>query len=64
MNSCPCCSDLLLRHVCAGQSYFYCQRCRLELPETVVQAEIGLYQPTIKVAPLRLLASTGVAKAA
>lgn len=64
MNTCPCCSDLLLPHARAGQSYFYCQRCRLELPETVVQAEIEPCQPTTKVASVRLVASTGVVKAA
>lgn len=32
MVTCPCCSDLLLRHARRGESYYLCQRCRIEVP--------------------------------
>lgn len=31
MATCPFCSDILLRHARAGQSYWLCRRCRTEL---------------------------------
>ncbi|NJP08179.1 MAG: hypothetical protein HC866_00815 [Leptolyngbyaceae cyanobacterium RU_5_1] len=31
MNPCPFCSDILLRHVRVGQTYWLCRHCRLEI---------------------------------
>ncbi|MDX2231540.1 MAG: hypothetical protein NW220_18025 [Leptolyngbyaceae cyanobacterium bins.349] len=33
MANCPFCSDILLRHIRAGQSYWLCRRCRTEILE-------------------------------
>ncbi|WP_181357505.1 hypothetical protein [Stenomitos frigidus] len=33
MASCPLCSDILLRHIRSGKSYWLCRRCRLEILE-------------------------------
>ncbi|AFY91274.1 hypothetical protein Chro_5940 (plasmid) [Chroococcidiopsis thermalis PCC 7203] len=32
MNPCPCCSHNLLRHIQAKRLYWFCSRCRQEMP--------------------------------
>ena len=32
-NSCPCCSDIMLRHLSNRHSYWFCSRCRIEMPD-------------------------------
>jgi ribosomal protein L37AE/L43A len=32
MNSCPCCSEPLLRHIRHSHIYWFCPRCRQEMP--------------------------------
>ena len=32
MNSCPCCSASLLRHVSAQKLYWFCPHCYQEMP--------------------------------
>jgi hypothetical protein len=32
MNTCPCCSDVLLRHVDHGSLYWFCRSCWAEMP--------------------------------
>ncbi|MFM2062867.1 MAG: hypothetical protein RLZZ507_2537 [Cyanobacteriota bacterium] len=32
MNYCPCCSDLLLKHIRNSQSYWFCRSCWQEMP--------------------------------
>lgn len=32
MNSCPCCSDRLLRHVRKTEVYWFCRNCRQVMP--------------------------------
>ncbi|MFH7027249.1 MAG: hypothetical protein ACHBN1_18070 [Heteroscytonema crispum UTEX LB 1556] len=32
MNNCPCCSHSLLRHIRQHHVYWFCPRCRLEMP--------------------------------
>lgn len=48
MAFCPICSDLLLRHIHSKRSYFYCQSCRLEMPEVVggTQKVVDFSPPT------------------
>ncbi|MCU0569835.1 MAG: hypothetical protein MUF49_25085 [Oculatellaceae cyanobacterium Prado106] len=31
-NQCPCCSEPLLRHARQGGVYWFCPRCRQEMP--------------------------------
>ena len=31
-TQCPCCSDSLLRHWKNNQTYWFCRRCRQEMP--------------------------------
>lgn len=31
MTRCPVCSDVLLRHISSGRSYWLCRSCRLEI---------------------------------
>lgn len=33
MTNCPLCSDILLRHVRSGHTYWLCRRCRVEIGE-------------------------------
>ncbi|GAA6615061.1 hypothetical protein NUACC26_008500 [Scytonema sp. NUACC26] len=32
MNTCPCCTDQLLRHVSSQGVYWFCPSCRQEMP--------------------------------
>ncbi|MDY7014001.1 MAG: hypothetical protein SVX43_10475 [Cyanobacteriota bacterium] len=32
MNNCPCCSSQMLRHIRPQNLYWYCPRCRQEMP--------------------------------
>jgi ribosomal protein L37AE/L43A len=32
MNYCPCCSNLLLKHIRNSQSYWFCRTCWQEMP--------------------------------
>ncbi|TVQ18022.1 MAG: hypothetical protein EA367_15915 [Leptolyngbya sp. DLM2.Bin15] len=32
MNTCPCCSEPLLRHARRGGVYWFCPHCRQEMP--------------------------------
>ncbi|WP_089127535.1 hypothetical protein [Tolypothrix sp. NIES-4075] len=32
MNSCPCCSHQLLRHIRCSNVYWFCSHCRQEMP--------------------------------
>ncbi|MDY6938020.1 MAG: hypothetical protein SWY16_10165 [Cyanobacteriota bacterium] len=41
MNTCPCCSDQLIRHVRQSQIYWFCPTCWQEMPdlaETIARA--------------------------
>lgn len=33
INICPCCSDSMLRHLSNRHSYWFCSRCRIEMPD-------------------------------
>lgn len=32
MNTCPCCSEQLLRHIRPSSIYWFCPRCKQEMP--------------------------------
>ncbi|MEL6221719.1 MAG: hypothetical protein AAFR31_03635 [Cyanobacteria bacterium J06627_8] len=32
MNTCPCCSETMLRHTRQGQIYWFCTHCHQEMP--------------------------------
>ncbi len=32
MNTCPCCSDSMLRHIRQKEIYWYCLSCHQEMP--------------------------------
>lgn len=33
MNHCPCCSAQLLRHIRHNRIYWFCSRCRQDMPD-------------------------------
>ncbi|MGB3236747.1 MAG: hypothetical protein WBB29_00530 [Geitlerinemataceae cyanobacterium] len=33
MNTCPCCSNQLLRHIRHNRGYWFCQNCWQEMPD-------------------------------
>lgn len=37
MASCPFCSDILLRHIRSGQSYWLCRSCRTEIADEKIE---------------------------
>jgi hypothetical protein len=44
MFTCPICSDVLLPHIRAGQAYFLCRSCRLEVHETSSSKNVQLQE--------------------
>ena len=44
MNSCPCCSNLLLKHWKQGKTYWYCGTCRQEMPNLNLVSLVSSYQ--------------------
>jgi hypothetical protein len=36
MNTCPCCSHVLLRHIRGNEIYWFCRNCWQEMPEMSV----------------------------
>ncbi|NEO58810.1 MAG: hypothetical protein F6K54_40735 [Okeania sp. SIO3B5] len=48
MHTCPCCSTTLLRHVRHNSIYWYCPRCREEMPdlELMLLSRSQLFQPS------------------
>lgn len=32
MDTCPCCADILLRHIGHGRLYWFCRSCWAEMP--------------------------------
>lgn len=47
MHTCPCCSTTLLRHVRHNGIYWYCPRCREEMPdlELMLLSRTQVFQP-------------------
>ena len=47
MHSCPCCSTTLLRHARHNGTYWYCPRCREEMPdlESMLLTRSQVFQP-------------------
>ncbi|MEA5575605.1 hypothetical protein [Anabaena sp. UHCC 0451] len=39
MNYCPCCSNLLLRHISSSHKYWFCRTCWQEMP--VIQRNLS-----------------------
>jgi hypothetical protein len=75
MNSCPCCSHQLLRHIRQHNVYWFCSHCRQEMPnfEDSFKMAIALSpqlarkpRPSMAISPVKLPAEvveikTGVA---
>ncbi|NEN91763.1 MAG: hypothetical protein F6K48_23815 [Okeania sp. SIO3H1] len=47
MHTCPCCSTTLLRHARHNSIYWYCPRCREEMPdlELMLLTRSQVFQP-------------------
>jgi hypothetical protein len=57
MDTCPCCSDVLLRHVAHGSLYWFCRSCWAKMPSVeeycpraAIAAEV---LPSLVVSPQR-----------
>ena len=48
MHTCPCCSTTLLRHARHNSIYWYCPRCREEMPdlESILLSHSPVFQPS------------------
>ncbi len=46
MSTCPCCSDVLLRHIRGNEVYWFCRNCWQQMPALEVQKR---FFPTISV---------------
>ncbi|MBD2296062.1 hypothetical protein H6G06_21930 [Anabaena sphaerica FACHB-251] len=42
MNYCPCCSDLLLKHIRNSQNYWFCRSCWQEMPVIKINLSVSL----------------------
>jgi ribosomal protein L37AE/L43A len=56
MNTCPCCSEPLLRHARHGEIYWYCPHCHQEMPN--LNAALNYSVPAVDLVPVasRLMA--------
>jgi hypothetical protein len=50
MNTCPCCSEHLLRHARHGEIYWYCPHCRQEMPN--LSAVLNDCVPDVDLVPI------------
>ncbi|EKQ69746.1 hypothetical protein OsccyDRAFT_2391 [Leptolyngbyaceae cyanobacterium JSC-12] len=41
MHRCPCCSEVLLRHVRHGSVYWFCTHCWQEMPDLEIGIEVS-----------------------
>jgi ribosomal protein L37AE/L43A len=57
MNTCPCCSEILLRHARQGNIYWFCTHCRQEMPGPSLE-RIGVRQLLVRLPELASLVST------
>ncbi len=57
MANCPVCSDILLRHIRSGQTYWFCRRCRVEILEEP-QTDKFLDRPDLASLPVEETAAT------
>jgi ribosomal protein L37AE/L43A len=48
MNTCPCCSSKLLRHIRQDRVYWFCSHCREEMPNLELEAIAISPQPVRK----------------
>ncbi|MCL1469882.1 hypothetical protein [Argonema antarcticum] len=58
MNTCPCCSAKMLRHVNRSGVYWFCPHCRLEVTDLsnlslMVERKIPNYSLTIQRIPMK-----------
>ena len=48
MDTCPCCSDVLLRHVDHGSLYWFCRSCWAEMPSVEeYRARVAMASPEV-----------------
>ncbi|MBL1175286.1 MAG: hypothetical protein FWK01_09190 [Pantanalinema sp. GBBB05] len=38
MANCPCCSNQMLRHIRANQTYWFCRHCWQEMPNSLLSS--------------------------
>jgi len=63
MNACPCCSAQLLRHVRHNSIYWFCSRCRQEMPvieslRTNLHQKLQTSKPINKIVYKKILLTT------
>ena len=39
MANCPCCSDILLRHLSSGKLFLMCQSCKIQIPADAIPGD-------------------------
>lgn len=58
MNTCPCCSNKLLRHIRSSNTYWFCSHCRQEMPnlDGAIALSNQIHKPRreINISPLEL----------
>ena len=52
MSTCPCCSDVLLRHIQHGSLYWFCRSCWAEMPNLAEYSDrLAVATATNKIKP-------------
>ncbi len=57
MNYCPCCSNVMLRHVRKSEIYWFCPHCYQEMPdlEGLVRSSQCLHEQAVKAFDVKLV---------
>jgi ribosomal protein L37AE/L43A len=58
MNTCPCCSEILLRHARQGNIYWFCSHCRQEMPALSLERVVTSRQLLVRLPELASLLPT------
>jgi hypothetical protein len=45
MRYCLCCDRILLRHICHGQTYWYCPHCHQAMPSVASEYPVAVFNP-------------------
>lgn len=48
MNTCPCCSNTLLRHISHKKVIWFCLSCRQEMPQLVTKKKNTIQSAEVK----------------
>ena len=55
MNNCPCCADILLKHIRRTEVYWFCRTCWQEMPVLSRRSTNAFSEPVLEKKPKKVL---------